>query len=694
MKFKRLKLKNIRSYVDQEIIFPEGSLLLAGDVGSGKTSILLAIEYAIFGLQPGQKGSALLRSDSDTAEVLLELEIDGDEIIIERKLKRTEKTISNDYSAITINGEKLELSTTELKTKIIELLHYPKEFIKKTNLLYRYTVFTPQEQMKQIILEDSELRLNVIRHVFGVDKYKRIRENLSVLLVYLKENAKIIQGEIKSLDEDKVRVESTKSFIKVLDDKILQKGIELLENLRKRREIELEMESLEVKIKEKENLEKEVDKTKWAISSKTENLSSISKEIKEITKNIEEIKEVFDIKKFNELNIEIEFKKVDLEKLNSALIEISSQLSSLEQSKNDNLLKKERVFSIDICPTCLQDVPQAHKHNILNSTESFLVEINKKLEKYEKERLALRGNIDKQKFEITKLEKQRLSLEILKSKSEYLEKSKNKLIEITKQKESLEKDIILLSKHLDALKEDILKFSTFSNHYRIKQDELKLAFQKEKNSEISLAELKKELEITNKEIGVLNKAIKQKEKSKEKLSSILELSDWFSTHFLNLIDFTERNVLMRLRMEFSKLFNKWFHMLAGDTFEVQLDENFTPLITQGEFEMDYSFLSGGERTAIALAYRLALNQTINSVISEIKTKEIVILDEPTEGFSEAQISKIRDVLEELNAQQLIIVSHEQKIEGFIDNILRVKKHLNSSSITTEEVTESQQTLDI
>ena len=89
--------------------------------------------------------------------------------------------------------------------------------------------------MKQIILEDSELRLNVIRHVFGVDKYKRIRENLQVLLIYLKENAKIIQGEIKSIDEDKVRVESTKSFIKVLDDKILQKGIELLENLRKRK---------------------------------------------------------------------------------------------------------------------------------------------------------------------------------------------------------------------------------------------------------------------------------------------------------------------------------------------------------------------------------------------------------------------------------------------------------------------------
>jgi len=56
MKIKKIKLKNIRSYESQEIEFPEGSLLLSGDIGSGKTSILLAIEYALFGLQPGQKG--------------------------------------------------------------------------------------------------------------------------------------------------------------------------------------------------------------------------------------------------------------------------------------------------------------------------------------------------------------------------------------------------------------------------------------------------------------------------------------------------------------------------------------------------------------------------------------------------------------------------------------------------------------
>ena len=133
MRIKKIRLNNIRSYKDQEIKFPEGSLLLAGDIGSGKTTILLAIEYALFGLQPGQKGSALLRNNANMGEVCLEFEIEGKTIIIERKLKRSSKAIANDSSSIIIDGEKSELSTTELKTKILNLLGYPAEFIKKNS---------------------------------------------------------------------------------------------------------------------------------------------------------------------------------------------------------------------------------------------------------------------------------------------------------------------------------------------------------------------------------------------------------------------------------------------------------------------------------------------------------------------------------------------------------------------------------
>ena len=130
MILKKLKLKNIRSYKEAEIVFPEGSVLLSGDIGSGKTSILLAIEFALFGLQPGQRGSALLRNEEDFAQVELFFETEGNEIIIERSLKRG-RSITQDLCSISINGEKKEASVSEIKNKVLSLLNYPQEFSKK-----------------------------------------------------------------------------------------------------------------------------------------------------------------------------------------------------------------------------------------------------------------------------------------------------------------------------------------------------------------------------------------------------------------------------------------------------------------------------------------------------------------------------------------------------------------------------------
>jgi exonuclease SbcC len=131
--------------------------------------------------------------------------------------------------------------------------------------------------------------------------------------------------------------------------------------------------------------------------------------------------------------------------------------------------------------------------------------------------------------------------------------------------------------------------------------------------------------------------------------------------------------MAKLKADFSKVFSEWFLMLVAENFNVSLDDDFSPIIEQQDYVLDYAYLSGGERTAVALAYRLALNQVINSLMSKINTKDLVILDEPTDGFSEAQLDKMREVLGELNAKQIIIVSHEQKIEGFVDNVIRFKK---------------------
>jgi len=136
----------------------------------------------------------------------------------------------------------------------------------------------------------------------------------------------------------------------------------------------------------------------------------------------------------------------------------------------------------------------------------------------------------------------------------------------------------------------------------------------------------------------------------------------------------EKKIMLKVHHDFDSLFEKWFTSLVDtEELKIKLDDEFTPIIEQAGHEIDYNFLSGGEKTAAALAYRLALNQVINNLISTIKTKDLIILDEPTDGFSEAQLDRLRNVLDELNTKQTIIVSHESKIESFVDNVIKLNK---------------------
>jgi len=92
-------------------------------------------------------------------------------------------------------------------------------------------------------------------------------------------------------------------------------------------------------------------------------------------------------------------------------------------------------------------------------------------------------------------------------------------------------------------------------------------------------------------------------------------------------------------------------------------------------------LSGGEKTSLALAYRLALNSIVQKVSTGIKSN-LLILDEPTDGFSKEQLFKIREVLNEIKCPQVIIVSHERELESFADQVLRVEKREGVSEIKT------------
>ncbi len=680
MKLKKISLNNIRSYDNQEMIFPEGSTLLSGDIGSGKTSILLGIEFAFFGLQPGQRGNSLLKNSKDSGGVRLELELGGKEIIIERKLKRG-KTISQDFCSIIIDNEKREISVSELKDIILELLDYPKEFAKKQNLLYKFTVYIPQEEMKQIILQDSQTRLNTLRHVFGVDKYKKVLENISVVLSKIREEKRLNEGRISNLEEDKENLLSRERKLTEIRSELLNVEEDFEKKKQKRFFIQKEKDEIVKKIEEKIKINREIDRTKMMILNKKEAIISNNNLISSLSLELEKLRKIsFD--EFQLINLENEIKKIKLEKekINEKSISLSSEISSLNLKIKDNKILEKKMSNLEVCPTCHQNVDAIYRANVLNKIHSENFEKDKKIQEIETARKTLREKTYNLDSQISEKEKIFQELNVIKLRLSEIKEKESRIEEINKTISLYQKDIELLSSQLATLKDSLFDLEKFDKIFELKNKELEFALDEEKKVEIRLAEIKKEIEFFLSSIEDLKNRISETEKIKEKFLHLGNLENWITQKFVPIISNVEKNVMIKLRSEFSNIFAEWFNMLVSEQFNVKLDEDFTPIIEQQDYEIDYSYLSGGERTAIALAYRLALNQVINSLMSKIKTKDIVILDEPTDGFSEQQLDKMRDVLQELNVKQLIIVSHEQKIEGFVENVIKLKKENGISQI--------------
>lgn len=673
MKFKRIVLNNIRSYKHQEILFPDGSTLLSGDIGSGKTSVLLGIEFALFGIQPGQRGSALLRNGEQEGRVEIEFEVDGKNIVIERTLKK-KKTISQDYCAITIDGDKKEISVTELKNKVLEFLNYPMEFSKKQNLLYKFTVYTPQEEMKQIILQDAETRINTLRNVFGIDKYKRILENTAILVSKIKEEKKLKEGVTLNLESDKVSLISKEEELETKHYNLESVARELFLETENRKKVQEEKTEMSKRMEDKAKFQQEIEKTKLVISGKQEASFNNSKRIGEVKEQIEELNKLsFDVSEIQKLEKQIELKKKEKEELNEFNLKVTTQINSLQIKNEENEKVRQKIVDVEICPTCLQDVDPVYKTNVINTLEADSVANNSRIEALKTEKNSLLKEISKVDAEISLKQKKFHDMIMARVRLEEIGEKKKRVGELEKMNLSLEKDIELLKQHIKILEQSVSDLKKFDNIFELKQKELEEALKQERIAEIKVAELKKEIDVFSRQIQELKERIKKTEEIRKQLHYLVELEDWLSKKFAPVISFIEKNVMTKLKTEFSRLFAEWFSMLVPDTFNIQLRDDFTPVVSYQDYEIEYAYLSGGERTAVALAYRLALNQIINSLLSKIKTKDIVILDEPTDGFSEQQLDKMRDVLQQLNVSQIIIVSHEQKMESFVENVIRFRK---------------------
>jgi len=825
MLLKSIELNNIRSYTTQKIFFPKSSILLSGDIGSGKSTILLAAEFALFGLMRGSlSGESLLRKGKHEGYVVLHITIDGRDVVIRRALKRRD-TVTQDAGHIIIDGVKTEGTASELKSKILDLLGYPESLLTKSKaLIYRYTVYTPQEEMKHILLEDKETRLDTLRKVFGIDKYKRIVENagtycrilrerkrmllvssegleakekqcgvytdekhqlgrdLSFIddeLVHIRKNIAAKKDEVAAAEKNAQRVMELRSQLKVLDEKVLSKADQRQKNSKAKEQLIMQIEQTK---KEVDHVE--VEDTILPDQAEVEaHLRKKEAELQEIVlkkSNLSEQQRSIKVR-MDDLHIAITATKEKLEgkdQKGTALAELEQTLPKKGDLINtiapheENIAKfravlktyemrraeaeklKQRIRELSECPTCLQEVGDEHKQTILitenqkidadhqefetckhnlEKSMATVAELRTEIETIEKKEQminalrvelklldGLEEDLTKQGSQITRLESVkiktadaiaaldginleeiRIRIEECRAMLKRIQNNNLKLqqrLQLRRSIQEKEQSILDIENEQDAYKEDIKAFNKEKLKINETLDTLKdsdqrfkmerEAFQKiqdnEKKLEIQAAEKRKEIAGIANLITSLTQELEGKRTARKQLMKVGELSNWLEEHFIKLMYTMEKQVMMNVYAEFNAAFTHWFSMIVDDeVLSSQLDDRFTPVITQNGYETDINHLSGGEKTAVALAYRLALNKVINNFISTIKTRDLIILDEPTDGFSTEQLDKVRDVLSELECDQVILVSHEAKIESFVDHVIRVRKDEHTSRATAE-----------
>jgi DNA repair protein SbcC/Rad50 len=168
-------------------------------------------------------------------------------------------------------------------------------------------------------------------------------------------------------------------------------------------------------------------------------------------------------------------------------------------------------------------------------------------------------------------------------------------------------------------------------------------------------------------------------------------ADWVGEPFRFAVLRMEKELLAHAQVAFDRAFARFFASLIDDrTLTARTDVSFTPEVTIAGQATPAEALSGGERTSLALAFRLALASVVRS-LGTVRLQTL-LLDEPTDGFSTEQVVRMGELLEELALPQVVLVSHENELAGVADRTVRVVKvdgrstlELDGSSDVREEV---------
>ncbi|MFB6088326.1 MAG: AAA family ATPase [Candidatus Aenigmatarchaeota archaeon] len=666
---RKVKLKNWRSHRETELEFSEGTNAIIGLMGTGKSSILSAISFALFGTFPSHKSREVKLDElimrkpqkKDESTVVVKFDLEEDKYEVKRTIERNKGTT---VAEIRKNGKLLDTGTTRT-TELVE------KYLKVDYELFSKAIYSEQNGLHYFLEIPKGQRMEKIDKLLKIDRFEKARSNTTTVINRMKDRAEDKKGMLEDMEEREEfgKMEELKKEI----ENIQEDKENIKENLRKIKKGMEELKKREKNIKERrdevEELKKNKNKVEGKISNLEEEIENSEEKFEDIeTDNIEDKLEERNEER-EELEEEIEQKDKERDKVHKNIQKIKASIQNLQN-------RIEKLKGVEgKCPICDNELTEKHRRNLLEKRYEKMESLEKKIPKYKKQEEDLEEEIKgykKSRKEVKeksrKLEKMMEEREELEDKKKRLEAFKKKL---GKQKEKLEEIMEEYSNEkYDAIQKKLRNLSSKKSQY---ESDLKNKKQFLKEKKKSLEKLKEKKEL-----------FKEYKKEVKKLDFLIE----DMKKFRNALEKTQVNLRERFVEAVNATMNDIWEDLypygdytgirlnakEGD-YNLELKENNSWLSVEG-------VISGGERTAACLTLRVAFALVLAPNLKWL------VLDEPTHNLDERAVEDLAEVLRDKINQfvdQVFLITHNKKLEDAVTGHLYILKRDKEENEPTKTI---------
>lgn len=211
-----LRLRGFRSYADETTFDFTGRNLvgIVGPIGSGKSSILDAVSFALYGKTPRIAGETktLINQRKDSLHVSLSFEVDGTVWKATRVLRRNGAAAHTLYRVEDGEDHPVADKAREMGERIEEILGLDFE-------AFRRSVLLAQNQFAGFLEATGTDRNKVLKGVFGFDRLDAMRDAVKARVDRLGGRMQVLADRRETAESDRKDLEEKKKVLVVAEER-------------------------------------------------------------------------------------------------------------------------------------------------------------------------------------------------------------------------------------------------------------------------------------------------------------------------------------------------------------------------------------------------------------------------------------------------------------------------------------------